>query len=120
MADGNRKYTSDKKEYKECFKLSESDHRKLLSDMKSAGMDKSKYLRLLVQSCGKVDATFPQDRAHMIRQISGIANNINQIAKVANTKSDIYFSDIDELKRLMEEIRNLLKEVLRVWQLRRS
>lgn len=120
MANGNRKYTSEKKEYKECFKLSEADHRKLLSDMQSAGMDKSKYLRALVQSGGKVDVTFPVERASLIRQISGIATNINQIAKVANTKSDIYFSDIDELKNLLEKIKELLGEVLKVWQSRRS
>ena len=119
MANGNRKYTSEKKEYKECFKLSEVDHNKLLSDAKAAGMDKSKYLRALVQSGGKVDATFPMERATLIRQITGIATNINQIAKVANIKSDIYFRDIDEIEKLLEKIKKLLMEVLKVWQLRR-
>ncbi len=119
MANGNRKYTSEKKEYKECFKLSEADHRKLLSDMQSAGMDKSKYLRALVQSGGKVDVAFPMERANLIRQISGIATNVNQIAKVANMKSDIYFRDIDEIIKLLKEIKRLLTEVLKQWQLRR-
>ena len=119
MASGNRKYTLEKKEYKECFKLSEIDHCKLLSDAQSAGMDKSKYLRALVQSEGKIDVTFPMERANLIRQLAGIATNVNQIAKVANTKSDIYFRDIDEIIKLLEEVKRLLAEVLKQWQLRR-
>lgn len=120
MADGRRKYHSDLKEYKVSFKLSEMDYRKLERDVKQSGVDRSKYLRALVQGAGGIDKEFPADRANLIRQITGIATNVNQIAKYANSQGAIYFSEMDKLQVMLQEIKQLLKEVLEVWRLRKS
>ena len=63
-----------------------------------------------------VDTTFASDRSSFIRQITGIATNVNQIAKVVNTQGFAYSSDITGLKRDLEEIKRLMQEVLSVWQ----
>ena len=107
MADGRKKYHSDLKEYKVSFKLSEVDYRKLERDAKQSGVDRSKYLRALVQGAGGIDKEFPTDRA-------------NLIAKYANSQGAIYFSEMDKLQVLLQEIKQLLKEVLEVWRLRKS
>jgi len=120
MANGKRKYCSDKKECKVTFKLSENDYLKLLEDAKEAGVDKSKYLRALVQSGGKMDSAFPKDRTKLIRQITGIATNINQITKVANMMSYVPFKDLKDIKEALLEIQRLLREVLLVWQSQKS
>lgn len=120
MANGKRKYCSDKKERKVTFKLSENDYLKLMEDAKEAGVDKSKYLRALVQSGGKIDFTFPKDRTNLIRQITGIATNINQITKVANMMSYVPFQDLRDIKEALLEIQRLLREVLAVWQSQKS
>lgn len=120
MADGRRKYHSDLKEYKVSFKLSEMDYRKLERNVKQSGVDRSKYLRALVQGAGEIDKEFPTDRANLIRQITGIATNVNQIAKYANSQGAIYFSEMDKLQVLLQEIKQLLKEMLEVWRLRKS
>ena len=120
MADGKRKYCSNKKERKVTFKLSENDYLKLMEDAKEAGVDKSKYLRALVQSGGKIDFTFPKDRTNLIRQITGIATNINQITKLANTMSYVPFQDLRDIKEALLEIQRLLREVLTVWQSQKS
>lgn len=120
MADGKRKYCSNKKERKVTFKLSENDYFKLMKDAKEAGVDKSKYLRALVQNGGKVDFTFPKDRTTLIRQITGIASNINQITKVANMMSYVPFQDLRDIKEELLEIQRLLREVLTVWQSQKS
>ncbi len=120
MADGKRKYCSNKKECKVTFKLSENDYLKLMEDVKEAGVDKSKYLRALVQSGGKIDFTFPKDRTNLIRQITGIATNINQITKVANMMSYVPFQDLRDIKEALLEIQRLLREVLLVWQSQKS
>ncbi|WP_164473033.1 hypothetical protein [Clostridium sp. E02] len=39
---------------------------KLMEDAKEAGVDKSKYLRALVQSGGKIIFTFPKDRTNCL------------------------------------------------------
>lgn len=120
MANGKSKYCSNKKERKVTFKLSENDYLKLMDDAKEAGVDKSKYLRALVQSGGKIDFTFPKDRTNLIRQITGIATNINQITKVANTMSYVPFHDLRDIKEALLEIQRLLWEVLTVWQSQKS
>lgn len=120
MANGKRKYCSDKKEYKITFKLSENDYLKLMEDAKEAGVDKSKYLRVLVQSGGKIDSAFPKDRTNLIRQITGIATNINQVTKVANMMSYVPFKDLKDIKEALLEIQRLLREVLAVWQSQKS
>nr|WP_294490307.1 plasmid mobilization relaxosome protein MobC [uncultured Anaerosporobacter sp.] len=120
MADGKRKYCSNKKECKVTFKLSENDYLKLMEDAKEAGVDKSKYLRALVQSGGKIDFTFPKDRTNLIRQITGIATNINQITKVANMMSYVPFQDLRDIRESLLEIQRLLREVLTVWQSQKS
>lgn len=120
MAGGRRKYYSDKKEYKVSFKLSEDDYTKMMSDSKAAGLDRSKYLRALVQSGGKIDSSFPEDRAHLIRQVSGIATNINQMTKVANAMTYVPYQDLKAIKEWQLEIQRLLREVLTLWQLQKS
>ena len=116
MADGNRRYRSDKKVYKVSFKLSEAELLKLESDARKAGKNRSEYLRELVKNSKGVDTTFASDRSSFIRQITGIATNVNQIAKVVNTQGFAYSSDITGLKRDLDEIRRLMQEVLSVWQ----
>ena len=116
MADGNKRYKSDKKVYKVSFKLSETELLKLESDAKKAGKNRSEYLRELVKNSKGVDTTFAADRSTFIRQITGIATNVNQIAKVVNTRGFAYSSDINVIKRDLEDIKRLMQEVLVTWQ----
>lgn len=116
MADGKRRYRSDKKLYKVSFKLSEEDKRLLEEGAKKAGMNISEYLRNLVRCSGNVDASFSADRGNFIRQITGIATNVNQIAKVVNTQGYGYTRDILAVKQDLEEVKRLTQEVLTVWQ----
>ena len=116
MADGNKRYKSDKKVYKVSFKLSETELLKLESDAKKAGKNRSEYLRELVKNSKGVDTTFAADRSFFIRQITGIATNVNQIAKVVNTQGFAYSSDINGIKRDQEDIKRLMQEVLVTWQ----
>lgn len=116
MADGNRRYKSDKKLYKVSFKLSEEDKRLLEEGEKKAGMNISEYLRNLVRGGGNVDASFTTDRGNFIRQITGIATNVNQIAKVVNTQGYGYTRDILAVKQDLEDVKRLMREVLMVWQ----
>ena len=116
MADGNRRYRSDKKLYKVSFKLSEEDKRLLEEGAKKAGMNISEYLRNLVRGGGNVDASFTTDRGIFIRQITGIATNVNQIARVVNTQGCAYTSDINRLRQDLDDIKRLMQEVLTTWQ----
>ena len=119
MTSGKRKYLSCKKDYHVSIKLSEGDFLKLESDAKSAGMDRSKYLRALIQNSKGVDPTLPVDRAMLIRKVSGVSNNVNQMTHLANAQGQIYFSAIDEVRQEVVKLQDILKEVLEGWQYRK-
>ena len=96
--------------------VSEEDKRLLEEGAKKAGMNISEYLSNLVRGCGNVDASFTTDRGNFIRQITGIATNVNQIAKVVNTQGYGYTRDILAVKQDLEDVKRLMREVLTVWQ----
>ena len=77
MADGKRRYKSDRKDYKISVKLSEKDMDILKAALKRTGMTASAYIRELIRTGGNIDTGYPEDRARVIRVIAGIANNIN-------------------------------------------
>ena len=106
MADGKRRYKSDRKDYKVSVKLSEKDMDILKAALKRTG--------------GNIDTSYPEDRARAIRVIAGIANNINQAVKLGNSQGRLYYGDIDKLQNSLDDIKKTFGEVLEVWRLQRS
>lgn len=82
---------------------------------KCAGMNESKYVRELIL-CGGVDSTHADDRRNLIRQISGIATNVNQMAKRCNETSWIGNRDVMQLHQMLEEILQILRELFERWR----
>lgn len=120
MADGKRRYKSDRKDYKISVKLSEKDMDILNEVVRKNGKTVSEYVRELIRLGGNVDFKYPEDRARVIRIFSGIANNINQAVKLGNTQGELYLSDMDKLQGSLNEIKCLFGEVLEAWRLQRS
>lgn len=120
MADGKRRYKSDRKDYKISVKLSEKDMDILNEAGRKSGKTVSEYVRELIRLGGNVDFKYPEDRARAIRIFSGIANNINQAVRLGNAQGELYFSDIDKLQGNLNEIKSLFGEVLETWRLQRS
>lgn len=120
MVDGKRRYKSDRKDYKVSVKLSEKDMDILNAALKRTGMTMSAYIRELIRTGGNIDNSYPDDRAKVIRIVAGIANNINQMAKLANAKGDIYFRNIDRLQDSLDDVKKTFGEVLEIWRLQRS
>ena len=117
MADGKRRYKSDRKDYKISVKLTEKDMDILKVALKRTGMTASAYIRELIRTGGNIDTSYPEDRARVIRVIAGIANNINQAVKLGNSQGRLYYSDIDKLQSSMDEVKKTFGEALEVWRL---
>jgi len=117
MADGKRRYKSDRKDYKISVKLSEKDMDILKVALKRTGMTVSAYIRELIRTGGNIDTSYPEDRAKAIRVI---ANNINQAVKLGNSQGKLYYSDIDKLQNSLDDVKKTFGEVLEVWRLQRS
>ena len=120
MADGKRRYKSDRKDYKISVKLSEKDMELLNREVEKTHTTMSCYIRELIRTGGSVDMQFPADRAKLIRVVSGIANNINQAVKLGNSQGRLYYSDIDKLQSSLDDVKKTFGEVLEVWRLQRS
>lgn len=99
MSDG-RKYCFNLKKHEISVKLSTVELEKLDASAQNAGVNRSKYIRELLRGNGNTDLTFPMDRANLIRQVSGIATNINQIAKFVNTNCEVYESQLQTIRDL--------------------
>ena len=105
MADGKRRYKSDRKDYKISVKLSEKDMDILKAALKRTGITASAYIRELIRTGGNIDTSYPEDRARAIRIIAGIANNINQAVKLGNSQGRLYYSDIDKLQDSLDDVK---------------
>ncbi|MBS4815836.1 MAG: plasmid mobilization relaxosome protein MobC [Clostridium sp.] len=97
------------------FRLSEYELQKLSEGATAAGMNESKYVRELILH-GGVDATHAEARRNLIRQISGIATNINQIAKRCNENKRIDNSDVFRLTFELGDIKKLLQQLMERWR----
>ena len=120
MADGKRRYKSDRNALQISVKLSEKDMDILKAALKRTGMTASAYIRELIGTGGKIDTSYPEDRAKIIRVIAGIANNINQAVKLGNLQGRLYYGYIDKLQNSLDDVKKTFGEVLEVWRLQRS
>lgn len=46
------------------------------------------------------------------RQLSGVSNNVNQVARIANSTRSVYKSDVDELTHQVGEIRSMMFDLV--------
>ena len=53
----------------------------------------------------------PENLAALLRQMSAMGNNINQIAKVANSSKFIRSEDIEEIKKMQSELWKVVKNM---------
>ena len=97
------------------FRLSDYELQKLSEGAAAAGMNESKYVRELILY-GGVDATHAEDRRNLIRQVSGIATNINQMAKKCNETKWVTSMNVYDMTQALEEVVKLLKQLMERWR----
>lgn len=77
------------------------------------GMTPSAYIRTMLLESGNVDTTIHDDRQKLLHELSAIGNNINQIARMANTNVFILKSDVQDVKEQLRQIQQLLLQYIR-------
>ncbi len=78
------KKPSEKKNYKVTIKMATEEYYSLKAKARSAGVNRSEFIRLCIRTTVIKQRLTPELMGH-IRQICGMANNVNQIARSANT-----------------------------------
>ena len=92
------------------FRVSEDEYEKLKQSAETLNMSVPAFVKKKAEGSRLVTPKFDKDtRQAIVRDLSGIANNTNQIAKVLNTK---YVNEQD-LNRNLQALRN---EVNQLWQ----
>ena len=69
------------------IRVSERERREIEEKAAATGMTPSAYIRTMALESWNVDMTIHDDRQKLMHELSTIGNNINQIARVANTPS---------------------------------
>ena len=91
------------------LRLNEREYRHLCEQVKTSGLSREEYLRSLI--LGKEIHPRPcTHHAELVRQISGLCNNANQLAKVANTYGEASQQDIEEMTKLARQVWEEVKE----------
>ncbi len=94
------------------LRLSDDEFRILDGKTRLSGMhSRSAFIRQLIIEGIVYDVDYSYLRENNY-QLGRIGNNINQIAHRVNTTGNIYKSDIDQLKKEMQEIWRLQKSML--------
>ena len=94
------------------FKVTDSEAAAILEKMKTLGIrNLSAYLRSMVLNGSIVRLDLPEIR-EMIRLLSNMTNNLNQIAKRVNAHGNIYETEIDELREKQQELWLMMRKLL--------
>lgn len=91
--------------------MNEEEYRHLQSQARLAGMGIDPFIRNLVAGI-QLRPRPPDEYAALLRELSAIGNNINQIAHWANAQKSIREAEIVEAAVLAREVWRLVKEKL--------
>lgn len=97
-------------------RLSDKEREQAEFDAQKNDMKLSDYLRYLILHGGKVDTTLARDRRDLVRQVSGLCNNYNQLTKNANACGYVYDSTMKRGNQYIEQLIKLFQEVTARWQ----
>ena len=90
-------------------RLNTKELRFLEEQVEKSGLSREEYIRSIVMG-GEVRARPCEHHAELLRKISGLCNNANQLAHVANASGMASEQSIQEMLRLTKETWHLVKE----------
>lgn len=99
-----------KRAVKISVRLNEQEHRHLKEQAMIAGRPIEPFIRALITGV-ELRPRPPDELAELLRQLSGMAVNINQIAKVANASGFIRMEDIAHIKMMQGMLWRAVKEL---------
>ena len=91
-------------------RLNEQEHTHLKRLSETTGLKMEPLIRQLILG-RDVKPRPPENLAELLRKISAVGNNINQIAKVANSSKFIRSEDIEEIQKMQDELWQAIKEL---------
>lgn len=103
-----KKEAIDRWQYRASLKLGLIEYRALLRNASAAGLSISEYIRSALRN-STVKERLTATHLQLITQLTGMANNLNQIAKRANQAG--YIVAKNESETLAKSIDNVIKSI---------
>lgn len=91
--------------------MNEAEYLHLKKQAEIAGMKVDPFIRLLVSGV-QLRPRPPDSFAALLRELSAIGNNVNQIAYWANARKSVSEAEIKEAAALIRQAARLVKETL--------
>lgn len=89
-------------------RLSSKEHAHLKKQADNAGLKMEPYIRRLI--AGKeISPRPPEEYYKILTELNHIGNNINQIARVANSERNITTNKINEAVKMVDDIMNIVR-----------
>ena len=91
------------------LRLTETEYRHLCKQAEITGLKKEPLLRKLIVGTN-LRPRPPDTYVALLRELSAIGNNVNQIAHAVNAKKDVSEGEIDEALHLVRQAWRLVKD----------
>lgn len=91
------------------LRLNEREYRYLCEQVKTSGLSREEYLRSLILD-KEIHPRPCTHHAELVRKISGLCNNANQLAHRANSTGVTGQQSVDEMMRVAKEVWREIKE----------
>ena len=91
--------------------MTEQEHAHLKEQAKRAGLGIDPFIRSLVEGV-QLRPRPPDTYAALLRELSAIGNNVNQIARNTNARKEATRAEIDEAVKLIRQAWRLVKDTL--------
>ncbi len=99
-----------KREKAVLFWMTPKEYEHLKKQASVSGMTISGLLRAAIRG-QEIHPVLPEIKAEMLRQMSAMGNNINQIAKVANSAHFVRKEDMEAIQKMQDELWQAIKEL---------
>jgi hypothetical protein len=103
-----KKGSAEKKGYKISLKMDTEEYYSLKSKVRLAGISISEYIRRTIEKSEVMQRLSPEHLEY-VRQLSGMANNLNQIARKANAAG--FVEIIREYQDMVVQLDNIVKRI---------
>lgn len=99
-----------KRPIQQIVRLNEKEHQHLIISAELAGLSKESFIRKLIMG-ETVKPKPPNELAALLRELQAIGNNINQMARLANSRKYIAAGELAQIEKLLDDIWIKVKEL---------
>lgn len=97
------------------IRLTSAELQKVQQSASACNLSVGKYAKQVLLKSKLIQPKFsPETQQKLVRQLSGIANNLNQLTRLANSQTDYFLaSNASDLQQLTQEVTQLWQQLVK-------